>query len=247
MGSWHACLIKIHRLRGLTLCRFHTAVTTPPSVRITILLLTFYPIINTFLWLVIHDLYPDWEIDVALSDENNVKLNEPTDNDAGGNGAPSVETLAPNPIGSSSPGGTHPSAANRAASTAPLGSGQKKKGVVLGTKRKQAKTMTNQVIIELPPYCRPRSPLDIVTIEHIFGHLFEAFRHISQVARTGTSARDDAQPNKRARAPLLKKLLVPKYVITLLAYSVINLDPYSDIMTIHRRPLVSGQPKPATK
>jgi hypothetical protein len=40
---------------------------------------------------------------------------------------------------------------------------------------------------------------------------------------------------------------VPKYVITLLVYSVINLDPYSDITAIHRRPLVSGQPKPATK
>jgi hypothetical protein len=45
----------------------------------------------------------------------------------------------------------------------------------------------------------------------------------------------------------LKKLLVPKYVITLLAYSVINLDPYSDITTIHRRSSVSGQPKSATK
>jgi uncharacterized protein (UPF0261 family) len=45
----------------------------------------------------------------------------------------------------------------------------------------------------------------------------------------------------------LKKLLVPKYVITLLAYSVINLNPYSDITTIHRRPSVSGQPKLATK
>jgi hypothetical protein len=40
---------------------------------------------------------------------------------------------------------------------------------------------------------------------------------------------------------------VPKYVITLLVYSVINLDPYSDITAIHRRPLVSGQSKPATK
>jgi hypothetical protein len=42
-------------------------------------------------------------------------------------------------------------------------------------------------------------------------------------------------------------MLVPKYVITLLAYSVINLDPYSDITTTHRRPSASFQPKPATK
>jgi hypothetical protein len=32
MGSGPACLIKIHRLRGPTLCRFHTAVTTPPPL-----------------------------------------------------------------------------------------------------------------------------------------------------------------------------------------------------------------------
>jgi hypothetical protein len=41
----------------------------PPLVRITILLITFFLTIYTFLWLVTHDLYPDWEIDVALSDE----------------------------------------------------------------------------------------------------------------------------------------------------------------------------------
>jgi hypothetical protein len=64
---------------------------------------------------------------------------------------------------------------------------------------------------------------------------------------TDTSAGDDTEPSKRAPAPLLKRLLVPKYVITLLAYSVINLDPYSDITAIHRRPPVSGQSKPATK
>jgi hypothetical protein len=40
---------------------------------------------------------------------------------------------------------------------------------------------------------------------------------------------------------------VPKYVITLLAYPVINLDPYSDITTIHRRPSTSSQPKPASQ
>jgi hypothetical protein len=76
---------------------------------------------------------------------------------------------------------------------------------------------------------------------------FEDFQHISQAVRTGTSAGDDAQPSKRARAPSLKRLLVPKYVITLLGYSVINLDPYSDITAIHRRPSTSGQPKLATK
>jgi hypothetical protein len=109
----------------------------PPSVRITVLLLTFYPVINIFLWLVIQNFYPYREIDVALSDEDNVGPNEPTSDDAGGNGAPLVETLAPNPIGSSSAGETRPSATDQAASTALSGGGQKKKCVVLGTKHKQ--------------------------------------------------------------------------------------------------------------
>jgi hypothetical protein len=67
------------------------------------------------------------------------------------------------------------------------------------------------------------------------------------VVRTDTPAGDDAQPSQRARAPSLKKLLVPKYVTALLAYFFINLDPCSDITTIHRRPSVSGPPKLATK
>jgi hypothetical protein len=38
--------------------------------------------------------------------------------------------------------------------------------------------------IELPPYRGPRSPLDLVAIEIIFGRLSEAFRHASQAAGT---------------------------------------------------------------
>jgi hypothetical protein len=40
---------------------------------------------------------------------------------------------------------------------------------------------------------------------------------------------------------------VLKYVAALLTYSIFNLDSCSDIMAIHRRPSVSGPPKPATK
>jgi hypothetical protein len=101
-----------------------------PSVRIIVLLLTFFLAINTFNWLVTQELYLDREIDVALSDEDNVGLNEPIGDDAEGNRVPSAETLAPNPIRSSSAGETHPSAADQAVPTAPSGSGQKKKRVV---------------------------------------------------------------------------------------------------------------------
>jgi hypothetical protein len=99
----------------------------PPSVRIIVLLLAFFLAINTFLLLVTQDLYPDREIDVALSDEDNIGLNEPVGDDAEGNGVPSAETLAPNPIRSSSAGETHPSATDQVISTAPSGGGQKKK------------------------------------------------------------------------------------------------------------------------
>jgi hypothetical protein len=92
----------------------------------------------------------------------------------------------------------HPSTADQTTATAPSSGGQKKKHVALGTKRKQDKAPTDHVIIELPPYHGPQSPLDLVALEHIFGCLFEAFRHVSQAARTGTSVGDDAQPSKRA-------------------------------------------------
>jgi hypothetical protein len=111
----------------------------PPSVRITVLLLTFFLVINTFLWLVTQDLYPNREIDVALSDEDNARPNEPVGDDAGGNRAPSAETLTPNTIGSSSARETCPSAADQVVPTALLGGGQKKKRIVLGTKRNHDK------------------------------------------------------------------------------------------------------------
>jgi hypothetical protein len=133
---WSAYLIRIHLLRGPTLCHFYTTVIIPPSVRITVLLLMFYPAINIFFWLVIQDLYPDLEIDVVMSDEDNIRPNESAGNDAGGSGAPSVETLAPNPIGSSVAEESRPLVADQTSSTAPSGGGQKKKRVVLGAKHK---------------------------------------------------------------------------------------------------------------
>jgi hypothetical protein len=144
-------------------------------------------------------------------------------------------------------GETHPSPADQAVPTAPSVGGQKKKCIVLGTKHKHNKVAYDQVIIELPPYRRPQSPLDIVVVELLFGRLFEAFRHISQVAMIDASTGDDAQPSKRAQAPSLKKLLVLKYVTALLTYSIVNLYPCSDLTAIHRRPSASDPPKPATK
>jgi hypothetical protein len=111
---------------------------------------------------------------------------------------PPIESLAPNPIRSSLAEKSRPSTVDQTTTTVPSDGGQKKKHVALGAKCKHGKTPANQVIIELPPYRGPRSPLDLVVVEHIFGCLFETFQHVSQVGRTDTLASDDAQPSKRA-------------------------------------------------
>jgi hypothetical protein len=147
----------------------------PPLVGITVLLLTFFLAIYAFLWLVTQDLYPDREIDIALSNEDNDGPNEPIGDDAGGKRAPSAETLAPNPIESSSAGETCASAADQAVPIAASGGGQKKKHIVLRTKSKHNKVVGDEVIIKLPPYHGPRSPLDIVAIEHLLGVSLKLF------------------------------------------------------------------------
>jgi hypothetical protein len=59
--------------------------------------------------------------------------------------------------------------------------------------------------VELPLYRRPRSPLDLVAIEIIFGRMFEAFRQISQAAIAGAASVDASRPmNKMCRLPLRK-------------------------------------------
>jgi hypothetical protein len=108
---------------------------------------------------------------------------------------PSVETLTLNPIGSSVAEESRPSAADRTTSTYPSGSGQKKKCVVLGTKRKQDKTMIDQVVIELPPYHGSRSPLDLVIIEHILGVSLKLFD--TYLRRQGLTLRLEMMPSHK--------------------------------------------------
>jgi hypothetical protein len=54
---------------------------------------------------------------------------------------------------------------------------QKKKNVLLESKRKQATPSVDQVMthIKLPPHHGPQSPLDLVTAKLAFRRLFEAF------------------------------------------------------------------------
>jgi hypothetical protein len=75
---------------------------------------------------------------------------------------------------------------------------------------------SDQVITELPPYPGPRSPLDLVGVEFVFGRLFEAFRGTSQATRTGTSAGADTRPAKKSQVPSMKKILVAMYAMILI-------------------------------
>jgi hypothetical protein len=64
--------------------------------------------------------------------------------------------------------------------------------------------------MELPPYHGPKSPLDLVAIEIIFGHLFEAFRRTSQAVGVESSIGGDTQPLKKKRALMLKSIVAPR-------------------------------------
>jgi hypothetical protein len=58
--------------------------------------------------------------------------------------------------------------------------------------------------INLPPYHRPRSPLDLVAIKIILGCIFE----VAIIADTAVD--DNDRPMKRSRQPSLRKVLVPR-------------------------------------
>jgi hypothetical protein len=126
---------------------------------------------------VIQDLYPDQQVDIELSDgENNNRQNKSAGNDAEGKRVPSIKPIAPNPTGPSMAGNTRSLVVGQIV-TAPSGSKQKKTHVPLATKHKQPIPSAGQMMthIELPPYRGPRSHLDLVAIEIVFGRLFEAF------------------------------------------------------------------------
>jgi hypothetical protein len=115
--------------------------------------------------------------DTSKIDASTANLKAPDCDEAEGEGASSVESIAPGLIGSNTPVQIDPSAIDQAALGAPSAGGHKRKRLPTILKHKQTKTLVDQVMtqIEIPPYRRPRSPLDLVAIEIIFGHLFQAF------------------------------------------------------------------------
>jgi hypothetical protein len=149
----------------------------PPLIKI----LDFFKFISDpcsyeFVLLIHQDLYPTRPIDAEVSDSSHNGQDNPKGNDDGGQGAPSFEPIAPNPIRSGMVAQVHPSTADQLTTAAPLGSGpSKKKHIVLASKRKQP-APSNQVTTELFPHHAPRSSPGLVEVNLIFGRLFEALQ-----------------------------------------------------------------------
>jgi hypothetical protein len=139
--------------------------------------------------------------DASKIDASITKPKVPDGDDAEGEGTSFAEPISPNSISPNMPVQTKPFVTDRAASGAPSTSGHKRKRPLTIPKCKPPKTLPDQVMnqIVLPPYREPRSPLDLVAIEIIFGHLFEAFQRTSQAAGTSSSVSGDTQPLKKKK------------------------------------------------
>jgi hypothetical protein len=107
-----------------------------------------------------------------------------------------------------------PPAVDQPVSAAPLSGGQKWKRIMLASKRKTT-TSSDEVITKLPSYHGSRNRLNLISVNLAFGRPFEAFQHISQAIRTDATTGADTQPAKKPRAPSMRRILAPKYVMLL--------------------------------
>jgi hypothetical protein len=160
----------------------------PPVVRVSFFFrCSLSSLLNKPVLLVnLQGLYPDRHTDVEVSSGNDdvlkidaldAELRAPASDEAEGEGICSAEPIALGPISSNTLAQANPSIANQVVSIAPSAGGQKRKCPLLIPKHKLTMSSADQVMtqIELPPYREPRCPLDLVTIEIIFGCLFETF------------------------------------------------------------------------
>jgi hypothetical protein len=131
--------------------------------------------------------------------------------DAGDGGVSSVEPIAPNPINSSMLKQSDPSTDGQVSTDVPPSGGHGHKRPPT-TRRNNPILQVDQVMtqVEFPPYCGPHNPLDLVAIEIIFGHIFEAFRHISQATAAGAATTNNDRPHKKLWQPPLRKVLAPR-------------------------------------
>jgi hypothetical protein len=149
-----------------------------------------------------------------LSDSTGEDQKQTADDDVEGPAIPLIEPITSNPIRSNMTAPVCPPAADQPVSAAPLSGGQKRKRIRLASKRKIT-TSSDQVITELPSYHGSRTRLNLISVNLTFGRLFEAFQHISQAIGTDATAGADTQPAKKTRAPSMRRILAPRYVMLL--------------------------------
>jgi hypothetical protein len=161
-----------------------------------------------------HDLYPPHQIDADLSDNTGEDQRQTAGDDVEGPGIPSIEPITFNPIGSSMAASVCPHAADQPVFTAPPSGGQKRKHIRLASKCKIT-TSFDQEITGLHPCHLSRNRSNLFSVNLVFGRLFEAFQHLSQGIRTDATAGADIQPPKKTRAPSMRRILTPRYLMLL--------------------------------
>jgi hypothetical protein len=160
------------------------------------------------------DLYPPHQVDADLSDSTGEDRNQTAGNDVEGPRIPLIKPITSNSIISNMAASVCPPATDQPVSAAPSSGGQKQKHIRLASKCKIT-TSFDQVITELPSYHWSRNRSKLVSVNLVFGCLFEAFQHISQVIGTDATAGADTQPAKKTRAPSMRRILVPRYMMLL--------------------------------
>jgi hypothetical protein len=184
----------------------------PPLVRVLFFLNLSQ--INCLILSVQQDLYPPHQVDADLSDSTGEDRKQTAGDDVEGPGIPLIEPITFNLIGSNMAAPVCPPAADQLVSAAPLSGGQKQKRTRLTSKHKTTAS-SDQVITELPSCHWSRNRSNLVSVNLVFGRLFEAFQHISQAIGTDATAGAYTQPAKKTRAPSMRRILAPRYVMLL--------------------------------
>jgi hypothetical protein len=161
-----------------------------------------------------HDLYPPHQVDADLSDNTDEDRKQIAGDDVEGPGITSIEPITSNPIGSNMAAPVCPPVADQPVSAAPPSGGHKQKCIRLASKRKIT-TSSDQVITELHSCHLSRNWSNLVSVNLVFGRLFKAFQHISQGIGTDATAGADIQPPKKSRAPSMRRILAPRYLMIL--------------------------------
>jgi hypothetical protein len=121
----------------------------PPLVRV----LSFLNLsqINCLILSFKYELYPPHQVDADLSDSTGEDRKQTDGDDVEGPEIPLIEPITSNPIGSNLAAPVCPPAADQPISAALLSGGQKRKHIMLASKRKTTAS-SDQVITELPSY-----------------------------------------------------------------------------------------------